>query len=446
MAEYGAAGGFSAGLQGGLDAGARLNANSLAARDAKVKTALTLRGLQIDEMKVKAEAKSKEQAKAATLADELFSQLSQAFAEGTPEKMAAAMEQINKLTSRPVLPNGRQAPSLADEWDKAAGRPVGYLAERLTMLPKVTPGMADKAAAAGQTAGAETTARTEAELALAPRVAAAAANQAAAVTTAQGQADVEVATRNRDAIAANAAATASAEAAAREGAATPAIVKLQRERADALARGDTRGAAEIDAQIQSLGASPAYDPRSAGQLSRTEIRKAAQDLTGTLQSMSEAANVQKMFVDAPQAAGALGATIETAGGLLGQLGTLVGLDLVPGAVNEVTAARTQARLFVDSMLRAIGQSERASNQDRQRAEAILRALRPDADVNAVYVAMQQTIDLMRREAVAAADQLLAGVDVIQNENVAEAGRILAANGVPKSQHRDIILALRERRR
>lgn len=446
MAEYGAAGGFASGLQGGIDAGSRLNALSLESRNSKLKSALALRGQIMDERKIKADAVSAEQAKAAKMADEITASIQTAFAEGDEAKMTAAQDAIAKLTTPIQLPNGTQGPSLADAWDSRAGRPPGFMSEKLRLIAQVTPGMADKAAGAGKVAGAETTARTNAELALAPQTTAAAAERATAVTGATQQAQVDVEAANRATIAANAAATAGAEAKAREAEATTQISKLQRDRQAAQARGDTRAAAEIDAQIQSLGASQTYDPRSASQLTGKEIRAAAQDVVRSVQAMTEVTNMQKLFEDTPYAAGALGSAFETLSGITGQLGALIGSDLSLPGDKDVTAARTQARLVVDQMLRAIGQSERASNQDRQRAEQISRALQPDASAQQVYSAAREALALMEREMGAAADQLLSGIDVMSTEGVEAAGAALGKNGVPRAQWPRIIKAVRDRRR
>jgi len=320
------------------------------------------------------------------------------------------------------------------------------MTDLLNSMAGLTPGLEDKSLAAGMTSGAQRKATIQADLAAAPEVADAAANQAGQVATATGQAGVDVETANREQIAANAAETAKAEAAAREGAQTTEIMKLQRDRQAAADRGDTRAVAEIDAVIQAKAASQTYDPRSASQLSKTEIRDAAKAVVQTIQSMGEIVKMQQMFADTPQAAGAIGSAFETISGVIGSLGSLVGADISLPGDKDVTAARTQARLVVRSIAQGLEKSDRISNQDRHNASEIARALDGDSSAQQVYAAAQSTIGLMEREMTTAADQLLAQIDVLSDEGVDKAAKTLGANGVPKSQFERIILAVRARRR
>lgn len=441
MARYGAAGGFSAGLQGGMDAGARLNANSLAARDSKVKNALAMRGLQLEEAKLQSDEKTKGQKKYLDALNDIYA-VSQTGVVAGGAVREKTLADLREFMSPRNLGGPVPGPSPLQTYAMKAGVPVEAMELKFrSLMSAPTIEETNRSQALGTRSGT-----LQADLAEAPRVAAAAADQAQQVAGATVTGRVEAETANRGVIAANAGATAEAEAAARERTATPDIVKLQREREKALARGDTRAAEEIGARITSLGASQTYDPRAGSQLSATEIRKAAQGVVTVVQSMNEVLNMQEMFSNTPQAAGAIGAAFEFTSGFLGQLGSLVGADLsLPGDA-DVTAARTQARLVVRSIAQGLEKSDKISNQDRQNAAEIARALEKDASAQQVYSAAKTSLDILSRELGGAADQLLAGDDVVSAEGVEAASKKLTANGVPRAQHARIIAAVRARRR
>lgn len=441
MADNGPLGGFAEGLQGGLAAGSRLNANAIQERDSGIKSILSARNLQIEEAKNAQGVKSKDQERAIKVIDEIVGLVKTAYAEGNPAKIESADKQVAGMLT-PVDPGNGVALSPADVFDQAAGRAPGTTAQQLKIIQSVQPGITDKGygaqvvsegtttgsinanlaqapainAAAGDKAGAERTATVKADLALAPQVAAAAASQAGQVTTAQQTATVSP------------------------------LAKLQADRKLAADRGDTRAVSEIDSAIAAQGASQSYDPRAATTATNAEIRKSVQDLSGSLSAWTELTSMQKMFEDTPNASGAIGAAYETFGGIVQQIGNIVGADLKLPGNEEVIAARTQARLVVDSMLRAIGQSDRASNQDRQRAQNIVKALDKDASAQQVYAAAQTALELMNREMAAQADRVLAGVDVLSAEGVEKAGEALRKNGMPSSQIPRVIAAVRARRK
>lgn len=162
-------GGFAEGLQGGLGAGARLNANAITAQENGIKSLLSARNLQIEEAKNNQAVKTKDQDKAIKIADEIVSVIKSGLAEGDPSKVAAAQKQIDDMLT-PVTPDAPGRPTLtsADVLDINAGRKPGSTAQLLSSLRNLTPGITDKAASAGAVSTATTTAVNSANIAQAP--------------------------------------------------------------------------------------------------------------------------------------------------------------------------------------------------------------------------------------------------------------------------------------
>lgn len=161
----------------------------------------------------------------------------------------------------------------------------------------------------------------------------------------------------------------------------PIIVRLQRAKTNALGQGKVEAAAEIQAQIDSLGASESFDPRNKLDTSKKEDEQ----LRGAIKSGAAAGktiqNVLDEFIATPEAGGITGTITEGVGGVAQQLGLGGVAEALAGAsIGEITAVRTQARLAVSQLLSTVtGEtSGRFTDTERKIAQEILRSL----DINA----------------------------------------------------------------
>ncbi|MEK9751634.1 MAG: hypothetical protein VW338_00260 [Rhodospirillaceae bacterium] len=438
MAQYGAAGGFSAGLQGGLDAGARLNANSLAARDAKVKSALTMRGMQIDEARIQQDAKSKEQAKYKTMLDEVYTAWQSAVVAGGPQR-EQALANVQKYISPLDVGGSKPGPSPLQTAAILAGLPPAELEMKFRSLFNA-PTVAD---VEGRKSEATTGGRIDAELAKAPDTRAAAAAEAEDVAAATVTGRVGAETANRGAIAANAGAV----TAAQEGAKTPTIVELQNARDKALALGTPEGvrrASEIEGEIAAR-ADPTGAIRTAGIVPAKEVRVAAENLRIGIRNLNEVMNLQGMIEKSPMSVGFVGGAIEKIDGIVGQLETVTGLDLPAIGTDEFNQARTQARSVVTQMITGMESAKRLTEGDIRRANEQVKVLESASSIRQVKNALQTISEIMDRANLAQADQYLANVELLTDKGAEEAFSTLRKNGMSKEMATDYVARLQLQR-
>lgn len=437
-------GGFAEGLQGGLAAGSRLNANAIQERDSGIKSILSARNLQIEEAKNAQGVKSKEQDKAIKVREDIVGAIKTAYAEGDPGKIAAANKQIDMMLA-PIDAGNGLALSPVDVLDQNAGLAKGTTAQQLKIIQSVQPGIADKGYGAQVSAQGTQTGTNLANIAQAPTLNKISADKAAgdAAATVTGRTTAETALRPQ--IAANAGAVSGAQTGATVAATPSPIVRLQGERAAAIARGDTRGASEIDQQITALGSSQTYDPRAATVIPASEIRKAANDLSDGVSARAGILKAKDLFADAPGAAGLLGKVKESLSGYAAQFATLTGMANYFPNDPAVVKARTQLRQVAKDNLMGAVSSGRLSNDQVRRGEEMYKGLTDSASDQQVQEALQMALDFADQVNLKNANKLLGNVELTSEKGVTDALNILTKNGLGQKDAIDFIARVRMQR-
>lgn len=159
-------------------------------------------------------------------------------------------------------------------------------------------------------------------------------------------------------------------------------------------------------QLFSVVAQPATmgDLAQPGPKEGPEARQTIGETTG---NVAQGAEVLKKLKDTPFGAGARGTIAEYGAGILQQVPGLQGAaeqfseTVAGGSVAEVTKLRTDLRMRVAGMLRAISgdQTDRYTNQDRERAESALRAMEVSAGPEQIVAATKSAMemDIISRE-------------------------------------------------
>lgn len=155
----------------------------------------------------------------------------------------------------------------------------------------------------------------------------------------------------------------------------------------------------VQAQPSSMG-----DFTQPGPKEGAEARQTIGETTG---NVSQGAEVLEKLKDTPFGAGVRGTIAEYGAGILSQVPGLQGAaeqfseTMAGGSIADVTKLRTDLRMRVAGMLRSISgdQTDRYTNQDRERAEQALRAMEvsagPEQIVSATKAAME--MDIISRE-------------------------------------------------
>lgn len=178
------------------------------------------------------------------------------------------------------------------------------------------------------------------------------------------------------------------------------------------------------------------------------IRASIRDSQANIEELQATA---KAFAETPEAGGVLGAVLESAGGLLEQIPVFgEGLaDALPGDQEAVTAARTQARITVSSLLSTITgeESGRFTDTERRLANEALKALEATSSPTQIQSALKTSVEIMQRSQLREVNRLLdaSKADISDDEGAEAFFGVLKKNGFSDDAALDAILALREAR-
>ena len=240
-----------------------------------------------------------------------------------------------------------------------------------------------------------------------------------------------------------------AEARATE--ADPTIVRLQRQRDDAIRTGDIKAAQEIQDEIDKRGAIVGRTPEDVALTGERPkdiagIRENVRSMEGDLEQLSGAL---KAFQETPEAAGILGTLIETGGGILRQI-PIIGKDIANILVDEETQkkvkeARTKARFVTSSLLATITKETagRFTDTERKLAAETLAALEATSDPLQVEVAMKTAIGIMQDTEVREVQRLLSvsKLDLTNSDDQDKFGAILVENGFTPDRAVEVMVRL-----
>ena len=176
-----------------------------------------------------------------------------------------------------------------------------------------------------------------------------------------------------------------------------------------------------------------------------EARQAITEATG---NVAQGTEVLKKVAETPFGTGFRGTLAEAGAGILQQIPGMGGTaeqfseTVAGGSIAEVTKLRTDLRMRVSGMLRAISgdQTDRYTNQDRERAEAALRAMQPDAGPDQIVAATKSAMemDITSRERAKAKLGASAFTDVARLEGEA---RKLLQMGFSEDEAADIVVRI-----
>lgn len=165
-------------------------------------------------------------------------------------------------------------------------------------------------------------------------------------------------------------------------------------------------------------------------------------------NVAQGTEVLSKVSETPFGTGFRGTLAEAGSGILQQIPGLGGAAeqfseaVAGGSIADVTKLRTDLRMRVSGMLRAISgdQTDRYTNQDRERAEAALRAMSPDAGPDQIVAATKAAMemDIISRERAKAKLGVSPYTDV--NRLEAEAQKLVGA-GFSEDEAADIAVRI-----
>ena len=233
------------------------------------------------------------------------------------------------------------------------------------------------------------------------------------------------------------------------------IVRLQRQRDDAISAGDTKAAQEIQDEIDKRGAIVGRTPEDVavtGPISakRTgEVREGLRAISGNIEELQI---TLAQFEDTPLAGGAIGAILDKAAGILGQFDQVLGTDLesaLPGDQKKIKEARTSAKFTAALMLSTITgeDSGRFTDTERKIADQALATLEASSGPGQISTAMNTAVRIMERSLRRFADELFVAskIDLSDVNNLEKAHGILLENGLSSGQADGILLDVLEQR-
>lgn len=199
------------------------------------------------------------------------------------------------------------------------------------------------------------------------------------------------------------------------------------------------GAVKISLAVQALDVSGLG---GTAQFTPKEVAKLRGDVRSTQTALSDLSKTMEMFAKTPEAGGIAGVVVEKGLNVLQQI-PLIG-EAVKGVTGslaeEVSEARSQARITVAGMLEVMSGDKRFSNQDRAEAQAALQALSPTASAESIRGALTTVIDKFRRVEKAQIGDLerAANVDIGTVPGRATFYKVLRQNGYSDERAKDMI--------